>query len=199
MRPADLVEQNERSVLDGLTRTELAALRPEERPASAQQIAAEAAQPAVAETAEPSTPDNPAASFENATAFAVRSSIRPDTRPDDFARRIKPAEAAAPAPTRVASAASAIAPKVVQPSLPSKASVAKQATVKNAIKLREINLIGVYGKPSSRRALIRLSNGRYQKVAVGDTLDGGRVLAIGDNELRYKRRGRDVVLRMPRS
>ncbi|MEH6391393.1 MAG: hypothetical protein V7763_07040 [Sulfitobacter sp.] len=199
VRPADLVEQNERSVLDGLTRTELAALRPEERPTSAQQIAAEAAQPAVAETAEPSTPDNPAASFENATAFAVRSSIRPDTRPDDFARRINRAEAAAPAPTRVASAASAIAPKVVQPSLPSKASVAKQATVKNAIKLREINLIGVYGKPSSRRALIRLSNGRYQKVAVGDTLDGGRVLAIGDNELRYKRRGRDVVLRMPRS
>ena len=203
VRPTDLIEQNERSVLDGLTRTELATFRPEERPASAQQIAAATAQPAVAKTVteavEPPIPAKPVVAFENATAFAVRTSIRPDTRPDNFARRIQNAEAAAPAPTRVASAALAIAPKVVQPSLPSKASVAKQATVKNAIKLRDINLIGVYGKPSSRRALIRLSNGRYQKVAVGDTLDGGRVLAIGDNELRYKRRGRDVVLRMPRS
>ena len=74
----------------------------------------------------------------------------------------------------------------------------KRQTVKNAIKLRDINLIGVYGKPSSRRALIRLSNGRYQKVAVGDKLDGGRVSAIGDAELRYTKRGRDVVLKMPR-
>jgi hypothetical protein len=110
---------------------------------------------------------------------------------------VKRAQRAKPEPTQVASAAG-VAPRTVAPSVPSKASVAKQATVKNAIKLRNINLIGVYGKPSSRRALIRLSNGRYQKVAVGDRLDGGRVSAIGESELRYTRRGRDVVLKMPR-
>jgi hypothetical protein len=59
-------------------------------------------------------------------------------------------------------------------------------------------LIGVYGRPSSRRALVRLANGRYQKVTVGDRLDGGRVSAIGESELRYRRSGRDVVLKMPR-
>jgi hypothetical protein len=61
-----------------------------------------------------------------------------------------------------------------------------------------LNLIGVYGKPSDRRALVRLGNGRYQKVVVGDRIDGGRVSAIGDNELRYTKRGRDLVLKMPR-
>ena len=91
-----------------------------------------------------------------------------------------------------------VAPRTVKPDLPSKASVAKQATVKNAIKLRGINLIGVYGKTSSRRALVRLANGRYQKVTVGDRLDGGRVSAIGESELRYTRSGREVVLKMPR-
>ena len=71
--------------------------------------------------------------------------------------------------------------------------------MKNALNLRKVNLIGVYGKPSSRRALVRLSNGRYRKVEVGDRIDGGRVLAIGDAELRYQKSGRDVVLKMPRS
>ena len=98
---------------------------------------------------------------------------------------------------RVAAAA-AVAPRTVQPSIPSKTSVATQATVKNALNLRDLNLIGVYGKPSDRRALVRLGNGRYQKVVVGDRIDGGRVSAIGDNELRYTKRGRDLVLKMPR-
>ena len=61
-----------------------------------------------------------------------------------------------------------------------------------------MNLIGVYGKPSSRRALVRLANGRYQKVQVGDRIDGGRVSAIGDSELRYKKGSRNLVLKMPK-
>jgi hypothetical protein len=213
LRPDDLVESNERSSLDGLTRVELAALRPALRPASIQQLAAAAAAPApdvdaataaagASLAALQATPPKPAGPvLNNATPFAVQASLRPDTRPSNFARIVSRAEQARPepepAPTQVASSAS-VAPRSVAPTLPSKTSVAKQATVKNAIKMRDINLIGVYGKPSSRRALIRLSNGRYQKVAVGDRLDGGRVSAIGDGELRYNRRGRDVVLKMPR-
>ena len=68
----------------------------------------------------------------------------------------------------------------------------------NAINLRQINLIGVYGTPSNRRALVRLPSGRYKKVKVGDNVDGGRVLAIGDSELRYKRGGRNMTLKIPR-
>ncbi len=88
--------------------------------------------------------------------------------------------------------------EVTWPKLPSSASVSREATVKNALNLREVNLIGVYGKPSDRRALVRLGNGRYRKVEVGDRLDGGRVSAIGDAELRYNKSGRAIVLKMPR-
>jgi Tfp pilus assembly protein PilP len=85
----------------------------------------------------------------------------------------------------------------IAPKIPSSASVAKQATVTNAISLNKVNLIGVYGKPSSRRALVRLANGRYKKVQVGDTVDGGRVAAIGESELRYVKGGRNLVLKLP--
>ena len=76
--------------------------------------------------------------------------------------------------------------------------MARQATIKNAINLRQVNLIGVYGTPSNRRALVRLSSGRYRKVQVGDRIDGGQVVAIGDSELRYQKGGRSVILKMPR-
>jgi len=71
--------------------------------------------------------------------------------------------------------------------------------VANAINLRELNLIGVYGTPNDRYALVRNPNGRYIKVGVGDRLDGGRVAAITASELRYEKRGRMVVLALPNS
>ncbi|MCZ7675965.1 MAG: hypothetical protein M5U35_09000 [Roseovarius sp.] len=76
--------------------------------------------------------------------------------------------------------------------------MARAATERNLISLRKVNLIGVYGSPGERRALIRLANGKYRKVQVGDQLDGGQVAAIGDDELHYIKRGRAVVLKMPR-
>ncbi|MGJ5620456.1 hypothetical protein [Sulfitobacter sp. MF3-043] len=207
-RPGNLAETTERAQLDGLTKSELAGYRPQLRPTSVQEQAAAAAAPQVVDTQTFDTSEAvaaalagapvPAPAIENATKFAVQASLRPDTRPQNFARIVKRAQRAAPQqqPTQVASA-TAVAPKVVTPSIPSKASVARQATVKNAINLRKVNLIGVYGKPSSRRALVRLSNGRYKKVIVGDRIDGGRVSAIGDSELRYTKNGRNVVLKMP--
>ena len=86
----------------------------------------------------------------------------------------------------------------MKPTVPTSASVTRQATLEDAINLRKVNLIGVFGKPSERRALVRMPNGRYKKVQVGDSLDGGRVSAIGDSELRYSKGARNVVLRMPR-
>ena len=64
------------------------------------------------------------------------------------------------------------AARAVKPKAPSPASVARQATLDNAINLRRVNLIGVYGTPANRRALVRLPSGRYKKVKVGDR--GGR-------------------------
>ncbi|NNE54227.1 MAG: hypothetical protein HKN30_17710 [Sulfitobacter sp.] len=201
-RPADLQASYERGQFGGLTRSELADLRPALRPQSLQERAAALAQPEVVPQADTDSAVAAALSapspFVDATKFAITASLRPDPRPRNFARIVKRAQRAAPVQeTRVASAA-AVAPRVVQPKIPSKASVAKQATVKNALNLRKVNLIGVYGKPSSRRALVRLGNGRYRKVVVGDRLDGGRVSAIGESELRYRKGSRNVVLKMPR-
>ena len=95
--------------------------------------------------------------------------------------------------------AAVVAPRQsIAPTAPSSASVTRQATVRNAINLNRINLIGVYGQPSSRRALIRLSDGRYKKVKVGDSIDGGRISSIGDGELQYVKGGRSVRLTMPK-
>ena len=206
-RPSNLIEQNERSVNGGLSRSELAQLRPRLRPAVEQAVAQRDVDPAT-ENAQ-----NDAAAAASLTGMAPRvggiviegptnpqavtASVRPDGRPKNFARIVKRAKAnqSTDQGTRVAS----VAPKVVVPKIPSSASAAKSATVKNAINLRNVNLIGVYGKPSSRRALVRLSNGRYQKVQVGDRIDGGRVSAIGDNELRYKKGSRNLTLKMPKS
>ena len=82
--------------------------------------------------------------------------------------------------------------------MPTKASVAKNATFANAINLGKTNLIGVYGTPSKRYALIRLGSGQYKKVRVGDRVDGGTVAAITESEVRYKKGGRMVALAMPR-
>lgn len=131
---------------------------------------------------------------EPISALAVAQSIRPETRPRNFDRIVARASREAVAPQRVA----AVAPRTVKPAIPSSASVTREATVRNAINLSRVNLIGVYGTPSNRRALVRLKNGRYQKVKVGDRFDGGRVSAIGDSELRYQKGNRNVVLKMPK-
>ena len=67
----------------------------------------------------------------------------------------------------------------------------------DAIRLRDMNLIGVYGSPDARRALVRMPNGRFVKVQVGSSLDGGQVTAIGDTALNFVKRGRTYALQLP--
>ncbi|MDW3117159.1 MAG: hypothetical protein R8G60_04775 [Roseovarius pacificus] len=209
LRPDTLSEQNERGSLGlgGRTRVELAALRPRLRPESAQEAAMAAAQAATAEaeaaqTAAATTDPQAVAAalaeavqapdpFASATEQAVSASLKPNSRPRNFDKVVART-------TQAARAAPVSASQKVTPNAPTTTTVARAATDKNAISMRQVNLIGVYGSPSNRRALVRLANGRYQKVKVGDRLDGGQVAAIGDSELRYQKRGRSIVLRMPR-
>jgi hypothetical protein len=159
-------------------------------------------------------------SFPDASRLAVAVTPIPQARPQGFAVRAAAAAAAAAvaaiapapasAPAAVASApdaeaeadgeADVVASAAVAPSggprLPTRASVAEQATVENAIRLNQVNLIGIYGSSTDRRALVRLPSGRYVKVEVGDRVDGGRVAAISDRELRLVKNGRNVVLRI---
>jgi len=176
-RPDGLIENNERAQLAGRTMAELSALRPKPRPETLK-AEQEAAQPA-------------------ATKFAVAESTAPVNRPRNFSAIVKQTREAQQQRPAETTQVAAVAPRSVQPRVPSTANVSRQATVSNAINLRRINLIGVYGKPTSRRALVRLSNGRYQKVQVGDRLDGGQVAAIGESQLRIAKNGRNVVLDMP--
>ncbi len=188
-RPGGLIEANEKSRLGGRTLVQLAAIRPAARPASAQ--------------------DNDTVTRTPPSEFAVLVSPSPAARPSDFRQIVEKAvaEAQASAEAQVSAAAPAEEAAVVTqaaiaaPRLPPAASpsnVARQATVKNAIDLGKINLIGVYGSSSNRRALIRLSSGKYVKVKVGDRIDGGQVAAIGSSELLYVKNGRRMTLAMPK-
>ncbi|NVO54906.1 hypothetical protein HW561_03775 [Rhodobacteraceae bacterium B1Z28] len=182
-RPGDLVEQFEREQLGGRSLEELAVLRPKLRPESLQ------ARPKVDETP---------------TALAVVRVPRPKSRPAGIAA--KASRAASSGSSNLGSTAAvdqttesgSFQPKTVAPKIPSTASVARQATIDNAINLRRLNLIGVYGTPANRRALVRLPSGRYKKLKIGDRIDGGRVIAISDSELRYQKKGRNLTLKMPR-
>nr|WP_319246889.1 hypothetical protein [uncultured Celeribacter sp.] len=189
-RPEALIENNEMANLAGLTRAQLGAMRPMQRPISEQEQAADDAR-ANGEAA-------PAA-----TAPVVAVSQIPQARPQDFSKLVAAAQAAseaaaaaADAGTTTRSAATQVTARVPDSPTPSSAptSVARAATVKNAIRLRDVNLMGVYGGRSDRRALVRLPSGRFAKVKVGDKLDGGQVQSIGASSLTYVKRGRAITL-----
>lgn len=180
-RPENLIQQNERAQLGGKTRSELGAIRPVLRPSSPQDN----------DTAEDFTP----------TDLAVLSSRSPVIRPANFATVVEKSRAAAAKEAALSGAVSTVSAGAVAPatpSIPTSASVARQATVENAINLSKVNLIGIYGSSSDRRALVRLKNGRYLKVKVGDRLDGGKVAAIGTAKLQYIKRKRTITLELPK-
>ena len=150
------------------------------------------------------TPDNAAIDAAVSVA-AADASLVPDTAV------VAPAKPSVPAPKPqpvLAAKPTADDPEAVEidepeivsaaPSIPTRASVAKQATYKNSINLSKVNLIGVYGTSSNRYAMVRQANGRFVKVEVGDRVDGGRVAAISDRALRYVKNGTTHTLEMPK-
>ncbi|AJE47989.1 hypothetical protein [Celeribacter indicus] len=195
LRPEDLIEDNERANLGGLTRAQLGGFRPAPRPVSEQERATEDATEEGASAPSPTAPD-------------VAVSLVPQARPQDFEKLAAAAAAAANAASDAASepegettarsAAAQVTARVPEPALPSSAptSVARAATVENAINLRKLNLMGVYGGNSDRRALVRLPSGRFAKVQVGDKLDGGRVQSIGSSTLTYVKKGRAYTIQV---
>lgn len=203
-RPANLDELRERQVLGGLTTSELGERRPPARPQSPQEAAAAASlfrgDDGSADTqiaaADPVPDADVTAALEAAiggTDLAVARSRLPATRPSNISQIVASADRQpTAAPTAVAAAA--VAPG---PDIPSNADVSRAATDRDAMRLRNVNLIGVTGTNTDRRALVRLSSGRFVRVTVGDRLDGGRVAAIGETTLQYVRSGRTVTLEIP--
>ena len=178
-RPENANEILERRRFGGYTLAELETKKPRQRPESEQALAAAEA---LADT------DSDAAE----SPLAVASSRSPLLRPGNIAQIVAAARAAAPQQTQAVAAVARATPRI-----PTTASVARQATLTNAISLRRVNLIGVFGSPSNRRALVRLSSGRIIRVGVGDRVDGGRVAAIGQETLQYVKSGRNITLGLP--
>lgn len=163
-----------------------------------------------------------ASAFAGASPLAVPISRRPAARPRDLSRAVSAAVAATtqPAPAAAPAAATAPAPRASQraapplveedddepelaaarnaPRIPTSANVARQATFANAINLSRVNLIGIFGTPSNRYAMVRTPQGRITRVTVGDRVDGGTVAAITATEVRYQKGGRMLALTMPR-
>ena len=203
-RPGAFSIEIERQQFGGRTRSELAEIRPGTRPASAQIEAL------VARAGNPPSD------------LAVASSITPRTKPRDFdaivaagllqlrqEREARALAALTPDTSDAIEAAlaeeadEAAAEEATRPqnsprlAIPSSASVARQATIEEAMRLNQINLVGVFGRPTDRRALVRLPSGRYVKVQVGDRVDGGTVAGISETALQYQKGGRTVQLTMP--
>ncbi|MEM9229557.1 MAG: hypothetical protein AAGB10_08130 [Pseudomonadota bacterium] len=128
---------------------------------------------------------------------ALSQADRPSKRPAGFA----PAQPAPPpeAPATVAATpdAASVPTTTAPPPLPTTASVARAATVKNAMPLRKMALIGVFEGSGNRHALVRLPSGRYLKVEQGDRVDGFNVAAISSDAIRLRRGGRERLLVIP--
>ena len=203
--PAAAASDDDASLAPG-NEGRFASLRPRARPPEL--LAAKAAvQSASLAVIEPNASTSP---------LALVVARKPAPRPTDMSRAVEAAVAAAVAdavrqpdpvePEREVAAKPKVQaeaddePEIAtaMPRLPTKASVAKQATFVNAINLSKTNLIGVYGTQSSRYALVRLSSGRYKKVKVGDSIDGGKIAAITSTEVRYQKGGKIVTLALPK-
>ncbi|MCW1919867.1 hypothetical protein NX862_13990 [Rhodobacter sp. KR11] len=175
----------------------LAALRPQARP--------EGLTPPAAPT-EPAAPNNASLVASGAPLLTapVTRAPRPPIKPTDLNRAVDDAITAAldqPAAQDTAAQDATIQdepePDNGAPTLPTNASVAKQATTKDALNTRKLALLAVYGTASNRFAMVRQPNGAVKKVRVGDAIDGGTVNAITANAIEYQKGGRMVTLALP--
>lgn len=106
---------------------------------------------------------------------APRSAAPPAAPPTDVEEPEATTEAPANAPTEAA-VLTAPLPKARPPST------------------GRASLIGIVNLETGRTALLRLANGKFRQVAVGDMLDGWRVSMIGTDAMRISRGGKDRTL-----
>jgi hypothetical protein len=88
------------------------------------------------------------------------------------------------------------APEAAGPAVQPAPAVKSRAPERVGLSSREVSLVGVFGSPAKKRALVRMPNGQIRKVRTGDRLEGGRVLGVDANSVRLFENGRELVLRM---
>lgn len=77
------------------------------------------------------------------------------------------------------------------------AFVAAKATEKTRANLDALILLGTFGPPDNRAALLRLSNGRVARVSTGDVIGGDQIVAIDEGRLALNQNGTAHWLLMP--
>jgi hypothetical protein len=70
----------------------------------------------------------------------------------------------------------------------------RTAATEQGLPLEETALIGILNLDAGRKALLRLPNGRYRSVVLGDVIDGWKVSIIGTDAMRVTRSGKDRTL-----
>ncbi|MFD2173282.1 hypothetical protein [Rhodobacter lacus] len=170
--------------------------RPLDRPRNFSSAVERALAAAIAAEPAPAVPE-PEVTAPVVVAAAAPAPEPPAPEPP-APRRSSPSPAPEPTVFTSSEESSEPEPPRVAPKVPTSASVARQATQKNAIDLGDVTLIGLFGTPNNRRALVRMPNGRFYRVAVGDRLDGGKVTAIGEAQMTYQKSGRPITLKLVR-
>ena len=206
-RPAGLVDPVSATAKQGealapAANSRFASVRPQVRPAAMTTAVAQAAD---AEQANGAASASLALNGVKPSALAVAVSKVPAARPSGMNQAVNAAVAAAvraPEPQQQTASAAPEAqaePEVetAAPAMPTNASVAKQATTKDALNMSRVALLGIFGTASGRYAMVRQPSGGVKRVKVGDSIDGGRVAAISANALQYQKGGRMVTLSMP--
>lgn len=145
---------------------------PSEPLAAPDRDSAEPSQAAVPEPSEETAPDPD-------ERLAALSSPRPTRRP----KNLQAASVELPKRTK----AKRITAKPVPTSV-------RSAARERGLDLASTNLIGVIDANSGRRALVRMPDGKFLKVARGDVLDGWRVNSITREAMRLTRAGQNRTL-----
>ncbi len=71
------------------------------------------------------------------------------------------------------------------------------ATIKDVLPLNELALIGLFGTPDNRSALLRRANGEILRVTSGDSTPKGQVVGIDDSAIHLAYFNKVRVLAIP--
>ena len=82
-------------------------------------------------------------------------------------------------------------------STPSSPLAVAAATQRVGVQRGGVTLIGIFGTGAGRHALLKMPNGRVQRVTAGDQVAGMQIAAVGADSVQVNSRGRPAVLTLP--
>jgi len=139
--------------------------------------------------ASPAAPSaSPGAAADSATQ--AEPAPPPDSRLAVLIAPKPPVRPAQPAVARALASPTKALPKIA-PTVPGSV---RSAATEPGLPLGQTALIGVVHVDGSSKALLRLPDGRYRSVVVGDVIEGWRVSMIGNDAMRISRSGEERTL-----